>query len=91
MIKMKKKEKKKPNTHFPRFIVLHRLLLSLFELCDCFNAADRRVGSGLLKPAFKDCSWFHDCSLDALSSAAPGFKSAPADARSLEHLQKLSA
>ena len=41
--------------------------------------------------AFKDCSWFQDCSLDALSSAAPGFKSAPVDARSLEHLQKLSA
>ena len=38
--------------------------------------------------AFKDCSWFQDCSMDSLSLAAPGFRSAPVDALSLEYLRR---
>ena len=49
-----------------------QLAMRCLRLCEgC--AQCRHVSASL---AFKDCSWFNDCSLDALSSDVPGFKSA---------------
>ena len=61
-----------------------QLALRCMWLCEgC--ARCRHISASL---AFKDCSWFQDCSMDALSLAAPGFKSAPVDAHSPQNTSK---